>query len=172
MVERGELLRRVMRQTHTSQSQLSRLSGVHQPSISQFLSGRIEFSDEQLDRLLSCMGRRLEVVCRIVEPDLTRSELRSWRLHRRISSHLNRELLSEWRSVMEENLTRLRERVSGQPHERNLDRWQTLVESEDLGGIKRMLTGLDRDSIEMREVSPMRGLLSQEERYEVLSGAR
>ncbi len=73
---------------------------------------------------------------------------------------------------MEENLTRLRERVSGQPHERNLDRWQTLVESEDLGGIKRMLTGLDRDSIEMREVSPMRGLLSQEERYEVLSGAR
>ena len=161
-----------MRQTHTSQSQLSRLSGVHQPSISQFLSGRIEFSDEQLDRLLSCMGRRLEVVCRIVEPDLTRSELRSWRLHRRISSHLNRELLSEWRSVMEENLTRLRERVSGQPHERNLDRWQTLVESEDLGGIKRMLTGLDRDSIEMREVSPMRGLLSLEERYEVLSGAR
>jgi hypothetical protein len=29
------------------------------------------------------------------------------------------------------------------------------------------LTGLDRDSIEMREVSPMGGLLSQDERMDV-----
>ena len=48
--------------TGTTQSQLSRFSGVHQPSISQFLSGRIAMSDEMLDRLLSCLGYRLEVV--------------------------------------------------------------------------------------------------------------
>ena len=35
-------------------------------------------------------------------------------------------------------------------------------------GLHRVLTGLDRDSVEMREVSPMRGLLSQAERSEVL----
>ena len=165
---RGELLRQVMHETRTSQSELSRLSGVHQPSISQFLSGRVELSDEQLDRLLSCMGRRLEVVRRIVEPELTRSELRSWELHRRISSHLDRDALSLWRPTMEGNLTHLRDHVTGQPHERNLDRWHLLIQNGDLNGIKRALTGLERDSIEMREVSPMRGLLSQEERSEIL----
>jgi hypothetical protein len=105
-----------MRETRTTQSWLSRLSGVRQPSISQFLSGKVDLSDEQLDRLLSCMGYRLEVVRRPVAPDLTRSERRSWRLH-------------------------------------------------------RVLTGLDRDSIEMREVSPMSGLLPHSERQAVLQEA-
>src|SRR6266567_3305533 len=66
-------------------SALSRLSGVRQPSISQFLSGKVELSDDQLDRLLSCMGYRLEVTRRPVVPELTRSERRSWRLHCRLS---------------------------------------------------------------------------------------
>jgi hypothetical protein len=64
-----------MRQTRTTQSMLSRLSGVHQPSISGFLSGRVDMSDEMLDRLLSCMGYRLEVVRRPVRQHLTRSSV-------------------------------------------------------------------------------------------------
>jgi len=55
-----------MRETRTTQVGLSRLSGVSQPSISQFLSGKVDLSDEQLDRLLSCMGYRLEVTRRPV----------------------------------------------------------------------------------------------------------
>jgi transcriptional regulator with XRE-family HTH domain len=172
MGERGDLLREVMLHTGTTQSELSRVSGVHQPSISQFLSGRVELSDDQLDRLLSCMGYRLEVVRRPVEPDLTRSERRSWQLHRRLSSRLTRSSLQEWRPTIESNLTRLRERVTGQPHQRNLDRWMSLVEGGDVLGLHRALTGLDRDSIEMREVSPMGGLLSQDERGGVLAAAR
>ena len=61
-----EVLREVMTESKVSQSELSRMSGVRQPSISQFLSGRIEMSDEMLDRLLSCLGYRLEVVRRPV----------------------------------------------------------------------------------------------------------
>jgi hypothetical protein len=57
-------------------------------SISQFLSGKVDLSDEQLDRLLSCMGYRLEVTWRPVVPDLNRSERRSWRLHCRLSIRL------------------------------------------------------------------------------------
>src|SRR6266702_7422852 len=86
--DRGDVLREVMLQTGTTQSELSRLSGVRQPSISQFLSGKVELSDDQLDRLLSCMGYRLEVVRRPVVPQLTRSERRSWRLHCRLSLRL------------------------------------------------------------------------------------
>jgi hypothetical protein len=66
------------------------------------------------------------------------------------------------------NLTRLREGTRGQPHLRNLDRWQHLIQDGDLLSLRRVMTALDTDSVEMREVSPMRGLLPQEERSEVL----
>ena len=171
MSSRGDLLREVMLEKGTTQSELSRVSGVHQPSISQFLSGKVKLSDEQLDRLLSCMGYRLEIIRRPVSPELTRSERRSWRLHRQLSTHLTRTSLEQWRPTIERNLERLRGSVSGQPHERNLDRWTLLIERGDVPSLHRVLTGLDRDSIEMREVSPMGGLLSQDERTGVLQMA-
>jgi transcriptional regulator with XRE-family HTH domain len=171
MVSRGTLLREVMLETGTTQSELSRISGIRQPSISQVLSGKVDLSDEQLDRLLSCMGYRLEVVRRPVRPDLTRSEHRSWQLHRRLSSHLTRTSLERWMPTIERNLVRLSERVTGQPHQRNVERWTRLVKSRDVLGLHRVLTGLDRDLIEMREVSPMSGLLPQGERAAVLSKA-
>ena len=59
----------------------------------------------------------------------------------------------------------------GQPHVRNLDRWESLLERDDVPGLHRVLTGLDRDSIEMREVSPMGGLLPDEERTQALQAA-
>jgi plasmid maintenance system antidote protein VapI len=167
-MRRGDLLSDVMRETGTTQSDLSRISGVRQPSISQFLSGHVELSDRMLDRLLSCMGYRLEVVRKPVRPDLQRSEERSWRLHREISRRLDGTTLSMWRPTMLRNLSRLRGQVNGQPHLRNLDRWQRLVDNNDLLGFHRVLTGLDRDSVEMREVSPMTGILTQEERLAVL----
>ena len=154
--------------TGTSQSELSRLSGVWQSSISQFLSGKIQLSDGQLDRLLSCMGYRLEVTWRPVLAELTRSEWRSWRLHRRQSTHMTKTSLEQRRPKKERNQERLRSAVRGQPHLRNLDRWQSLLDRGDVTGIHRILTGLDRDSIEMREVSPFGGLLPNEERLEVL----
>ena len=157
-----------MAETGITQSELSRVSGVRQPSISQYLSGRGRLSDDMLDRLLSCMGYRLEVVRRPLRQELGRSPKRSWELHRRLSSHLTSDRLSEWRPILLRNLTRLREGTRGQPHMRNLDRWQRLIDDGDMSGLHRVMTGLDTDSIEMREVSPMRGLLTQTERSEVL----
>lgn len=157
--------------TSTTQSDLSRLSGVRQPSISQFLAGKIQLSDEQLNRLLSCMGYRLEVVRQAVHPELTRSEWRSWRLHRQLATHLTRSSFEHWRPVIGRNLGRLRGAVQGQPHLRNLDRWESMLDYGDVPGLHRTLTGLDRDSIEMREVSPLGGLLPDEERMEALRTA-
>jgi transcriptional regulator with XRE-family HTH domain len=171
MPDRSPVLHEIMLTTGTTQSELSRLSGVRQPSISQFLSGKVRLSDEQLDRLLSCMGYRLEVARRPVRPELTRSEWRSWRLHRQLSTHLTRPGLGRWRPVIERNLERLRSAVQGQPHVRNLGRWESLLDHGDIPGLHRILTGLDRDSIEMREVSPFSGLLPDEERLEALGAA-
>jgi transcriptional regulator with XRE-family HTH domain len=171
MTGRSDILREVMRETGITQSELSRVSGVRQPSISQYLSGRGHLSDDMLDRLLSCMGYRLEVIRRPLRQELGRSPRRSWELHRRLSGHLTSETLNEWRPIILRNLTRLREGTRGQPHLRNLDRWQRLIEDGDVSSLHRVMTGLDTDSIEMREVSPMRGLLSQEERTEALRAA-
>ena len=171
MSSRRDVLREVMLETSTTQSDLSRLSGVRQPSISGFLSGKVDLSDDQLDRLLSCMGFRLEVVRRPIVPKLTRSERRSWQLHLRLSTLLNHQSFEEWRPTLERNLDRLTDQVTGQPHVRNLDRWRQLVNPGDLPNLHRVLTGLDRDSIEMREVSPMTGLLPDEQRREVLKSA-
>ena len=160
-----------MRETRTTQSSLSRLSGIRQPSISQFLSGKTYLSDDQLDRLLSCMGYRLEVTRRPVIPELTRSERRSWRLHCPSLHPPDHVQPGAMASVIERNLERLRSGVTGQPHTRNLDRWESLVGHGDVPGLHRVLTGLDRDSIEMREVSPMGGLLPQDERQAALQEA-
>ena len=46
------------------------------------------------------------------------------------------------------------------------DGWSTTF---DLPGIHRVLTGLERDSIEMREVSPMSGLLTNEQRTRAMA---
>jgi len=171
MSDRGELLAEVMYRAGITQSELSRMSGVHQPSISQFLSGKVELSDEQLDRLLCCLGYRLEVTRRPVVPELTRSERRSWALHRRLSGKLTVSTLEQWRPQLMRNLKRVRAGVQGQPHLRNVTRWRSLVTTGDVLGLHRVLTGLDRDSIEMREVSPFGGLLSAEERADALREA-
>jgi hypothetical protein len=141
---------------------------VRQPSISQLLNGKIDMSDEQLDRLLSCMGYRLEVVRRPVAAELTRSERRSWSLHREVSRRLDPPVLDQWRPMIAANLERLRGAVQGQPRLRNLDRWTSLIDSGDVLGLHRVLTGLDRDAIAMREVSPMSGLLTDQERAEAM----
>lgn len=169
MSERGELLHEAMTATGTSQRRLSLLSGVHQPSISQFISGRVDFSDAMLSRLLECMGLRLQVTRRSVPPELTRAEHRSWRLHQQLALHLSTEKLDEWRPAIESRLDHLGLHITGQPHSSNVSRWRQLVSDGDLRGIRHALTGLDRHSIEMREVSPLGGFLPQEERQLALA---
>jgi hypothetical protein len=141
---------------------------VKQPSISQFLSGRIAMSDGMLDRLLSCLGYRLEVVRRPARVQLDRSHLRSWRLHRQLATLLTPGALDDWASTIGRNLQRLRRDTRGGPHASNLARWQHLVDHRDVPGLRKVMTGLDTDSVEMREVSPLAGLLPQSERSRAL----
>lgn len=114
------------------------------------------------------MGYRVEVSRSAVAVKLTRAERRSWMLHRQLASHLTPLTLEQWSATIEENLRRLRLGVTGQPHTDNIERWAELVENRDVGGLRRVLTGLGREQIEMREVSPMGGLLSEQERTDVL----
>lgn len=171
VIERRDILGHVMHETSTTQAELARMSGVHQPSISQMLGGRVEPSDDMIRRLLSCMGFGLEVIHRPVPLDLGRSVRRSWLLHRRLATHLDRATLAHWTPRILGNLEQMSGQIRGEPHTGNLGRWDRLVVERDIAGLRRVLTGLDEHSIQMREVSPMRGLLSQKERSEVLRRA-
>ncbi|MBF6351153.1 hypothetical protein IU448_19350 [Nocardia flavorosea] len=92
-------------------------------------------------------------------------------MHRGLATHLTRPALESRRPRIDRNIQQLRNGVTGQPHLRNLDRWTSLLEERDLPGLHRVLTGLDRDSIEMREVSPLKGLLPHDERAELLASS-
>ena len=93
-------------------------------------------------------------------------------LHRELARQLTPSILAQWQPTIKRNLRRLRSGVKGQPHLRNVDRWESLVERGDVPGLHRVLTGLGRDCIEMREVSPLAGLLTHEERIRVLRTVR
>lgn len=100
---------------------------------------------------------------------LNNSENRSLKLHQQISLKLSQASLEEWSPRIEKNIKRLKEQVKGEPHLGNLERWEELVTGKDLEGLRLVLTGLDRSSVEMREVSPMSGIISDDERLESLS---
>lgn len=171
-MDSGRLLAETMAATRTSQSALALLSGVRQPSISQMLHGKIALSDAMLDRLLACMGFQLEITRRATPVDLHHAALRRWRMHQRLVAQLDSEHWAAWRPRVVENLSAIRSRFRGEPHLRNITRWEQLVTSNDLAAIRRVANGLDADSIAMREVSPLGGLLSQTERRDVLEEVR
>ncbi len=101
---------------------------------------------------------------------LNSSELRSWKLHCEILDVLEPESLEVWSEQILTNIDRLRLGVKGQPHLRNLDCWERLISDRDFHGITRALGGMDRESIEMREVSPMQGILSPADHNRVIRG--
>ncbi len=149
-----------MQETRTSQTELARITGVHQPTISQFLSGRIDFSDDQLGRLLAAMGYRLDVVRTSVAAEMSVEERRSWRLHRRIAGYLNADRLEQRRRRIVQDLDRRRAATADDTVRRQLDRWASLIDTGDLRGLRRVSTGVDPESIAMRTVSPFADWLS------------
>ncbi|MGV9799579.1 helix-turn-helix domain-containing protein [Mycobacterium sp. NPDC003449] len=103
--------------------------------------------------------------------NLTRSERRSWAVHRQLATHITATSLTDWAPTVLANIKRLRRGVCGQPHLANLDCWQHIIETNDLPALLRALTGLERHDIETREVTPMGGLLPDDERREALRSA-
>lgn len=89
-------------------------------------------------------------------------------LHRRLAAHLDEETLARWTPRVLRNIEEMSSCLKGEPHTVNLGRWRRAVSERDLVELRRLLTGSDEDSVQMREVSPFRGLLPQAERREVL----
>lgn len=154
-----------------SQVELSRLTGMPPSKISRYLSGKLEPSEPTLDLMLSSLG--LQVEFDLDPVPMERTKRRSWLLHRQISRKLGTTGIDDsgWER-MQRNLDRMRANVQGPIHERNVDRWQRIIDSRILRDLQRVLIDTSTDGIEMREVSPMTGFLTEDERLGVLSGVR
>lgn len=152
-----------------NQVELSRLTGVPPSKISRYVSGKLEPSEPTLELLLSSMG--LQAVFDVSPVPLERTKRRSWLLHRQISHKLGITGIDDsgWER-MQHNLDRVRSNTQGYVHERNLDRWQRIINSRNLRTLHRVLVDTSTDGIEMREVSPMTGFLTEDERLGVLAG--
>lgn len=169
IVNRSEVLRRGMDSTGTSQVELSRLTGLPPSKISRYVSGKLEPSEPTLKLLLSGLG--LQVGFNVSPVPMERTKRRSWLLHREISHKLGVSGIDEsgW-DRMQRNLDRVRSNTQGAVHERNLDRWQRIIDSRSLRNLQRVLVDTSTDGIEMREVSPMSGFLTEDERLGVVAG--
>lgn len=158
-----------MDSTGTSQVELSRLTGLPPSKISRYVSGKLEPSEPTLELLLSGLG--LQVGFDVSAVPMERTKRRSWLLHRQISHKLGTRGIDDsgW-DRMQRNLDRVRSNTQGPVHERNLDRWQRIIDSRNLRDLQRVLVDISTDGIEMREVSPMSGFLTEDERLGVLAG--
>ncbi|MFT3971103.1 MAG: helix-turn-helix transcriptional regulator [Micropruina sp.] len=170
-MNRSAVLRRGMDSIGISQVELSRLTGLPPSKISRYVSGKLEPSESTLELLLSGLG--LQVGFDVSPVPMERAKRRSWLLHRQISHKLGVSGIDDsgW-DRMQRNLDRVRSNTQGSVHERNLDRWQRIIDSRDLRDLQRMLVDTSDEGIEMREVSPMAGFLTEDERLGVLAGVR
>jgi hypothetical protein len=69
------------------------------------------------------------------------------------------------------NLAKIRRGVQGRSAESLVNEWTSLVTERNLAGLITVLLGTDHRSIDMRQVSPFVGMLSQEERVEAIGRA-
>lgn len=171
MDSRATTLYQVMTLTHTTAGRLAGFSGVGESQISQFVCGEGDFVQAEFDLLLACMGFEIRPDRSIVVVQMNRSECRSWLAHRELSAYLTKYPGIDWQSTVFANIDRLRRGTRGQPHMDNLVRWQRIAEEGGLRDIRQPLVGLDRRAIEMREVSPMGGLLPDDLRLRALRPA-
>ena len=160
-----------MDSTGTSQVELSRLTGMPPSKISRYVSGKLEPSEPTLELLLFGLG--LQVGFEISPVPMERTKRRSWLLHRQISHKLGVSGIDDSGWVrMQRSVDRVRSNSQGSVHQRNLDRWQRIIDSRSLRDLQRVLIDTSDEGIGMREVSPMTGFLTEGERLGVLAGVQ
>ncbi|MEO8527672.1 MAG: hypothetical protein ABI435_01190 [Pseudolysinimonas sp.] len=126
-----------------------------------------------LRRALAAMGERLVVGSRPQQMDIKPLERQEQRLGLELHRSIALKLIADPDAVLESahsRLRRARDQVRGGAITW-LDGWGDLISDRDLGGLVAVMLGTTQLDIDMRSVSPFVGLLSPEERREVLARA-
>lgn len=143
--------------------ELARRAGTSAPALVDYEAGRHEPRLSTLVRIADAAGCDLIVELR---PRLTESESRSLALHERVASHL-RQRTREVVKMANDNLASMRRVDSEQRSKVYFDEWQRLLDGplEDLVAVA---VSTDQSSRDLRQCTPFAGVLSDDERMNVL----
>jgi transcriptional regulator with XRE-family HTH domain len=167
-----EILRHEMADQGVTQARLAAITGIPQPRISNYLNGIVRPSKPKMDLMFSGLGLVIRYEPRVEQPDLMGSARLFWALIRQGAMHLDPPTFESWKPKLRSNIDRLRRTNRGDPHMRNITRWETLIEADDVEGLRGAMLDPTRDGQEMREVGPFTGLLPEDERMLVVTGMR
>ncbi len=132
--------------------------------------GRIQL--DTLRRALAALDAEVSVrVTPLVTLQLERREERvALELHKKVAEHLLRDADATLANVSRVATT-VRSRVD--PYTAGLlDEWMRLADACDLPGLLHAMTSTDQHSIDMRQVGPFNGVLSDDERLDAIRRAR
>jgi transcriptional regulator with XRE-family HTH domain len=153
-----------------SQSLLARLSGVAQPKVSAYESGRESPTTKTLLRLLEACGSELRLSGRRTSPDaMSRGARRSLENHRKIAAALLADEATRQSRIGQARMALVEARKANPFGEHWHGRWSDLLEGP-LDELVAAVVGEDTYSIELRVNSPFVALAG-DDRVEEVSGA-
>lgn len=133
-------------------------------------AGRIQL--DTLRRALAALDAEVSFrVTPLTTVQLQRREERvALELHKKVAAHLLRDADATLANV-NRVATAGRSRVD--PYTAGLlDEWMRLAEARDLPGLLHSMTATDQHSVDMRQVGPFNGVLSDDERFDAIRRAR
>lgn len=168
------LIREQRERTGVSLRELARRLDVSPATVQNYeraeAGGRIQL--DTLRRALAALDA--EVSVRVTPVATLRLERREERvaleLHKKVAEHLLRDAdatLANVSRVAAEGRSRVDPYTAGL-----LDEWIRLAEARDLPGLLHAMTATDQRSIDMRQVGPFNGVLSDDERLDAIRRAR
>jgi transcriptional regulator with XRE-family HTH domain len=164
----GSLLRRERQAAGVTLEELARRAETSAPTLSNYERGRKEPRLSTVERILRAIDRRLTLTSEPVggTAPLTRKDRQSLALHLRVAEKLLTDH-DQVAGVARRNLERLYETHRSGRSDYYLDSWQDLLDGP-LTSLLDVLTSTSQRARDLRQASPFAGVLTAEERDELL----
>ncbi len=156
-----------------SQRTAARVCGIPQSMLSRIESGQTDPSVTTLARLLAGLGSELRLELKSLETggEGRREKERSLWLNRLVVGELTRDP-DRVLAIARDNITRWRDIHAGRPSIlSSLDHWSEILDG-GIEAIVAMLTDRTEEAEDLRQNAPFAGVLSQEQREQVLGAFR
>jgi len=157
------ILQRLRRASGFTQRELARRAQMSNSSLVAYAKGRQDPGLATLVRLADAAGCDLVIE---VRPRMSDPEIRTLALHRAVAFKIETNPI-EMIAIARRNLTLMRESDQYGRSSFYFDTWQALLDGP-LSDLLRVMVSTDAAAKELRQASPFSGILSDDERFEVL----
>ena len=158
-----EILTSIRRMSGLSGRELARRAGTTHSALIDYAKGRHDPGFSTLERIALAGGYDLVVELR---PRLSGPEIRTLEMHRAITTKIESDT-ERVREIAQRNLQVLRAQDTAGNAEPYLDAWEDLI-SGPVARLIAVMTSTDQAARDLRQASPFAGVLTDEERLEVL----